>query len=176
MTSVAKSLEQSRPLEWADARRSLRRRENPRRFPDSSPKVHGKPLVYLDNAATSQKPRAVIDAVSRYYEERKRQYSSRRALPLRARDGRVRGRAQNGAGVSECRATRAKSFSSAAPRRQSILSRRHMVACNVGAGDEVVITAMEHHSNIVPWQMLCEEKGAQAARRADQRSRRTDAR
>ena len=59
-------------------------------FPILQQTVHGKPLVYLDNAATSQKPRAVIDAITRYYERNERQYSSRRALSFRARHGGLR--------------------------------------------------------------------------------------
>ncbi len=127
-------------------------------FPILHQMVHGKPLVYLDNAATSQKPRAVIDAVSRYYEG-KRQYSSRRALSFRARHGGIRGGAQDGAGVSSMPRTRTKLFSFAGPRKASTWSRR-LLAARSRQGDEVLITAMEHHSNIVPWQMLCDERGA----------------
>jgi len=130
-----------------------------RDFPILQQQVHGRPLVYLDNAATSQKPRAVIEAISRYYE---------------------RGNANIHRGVhflsehatSEHEAARRKvqEFLNAADKREIVFVRSategiNLVAQSYGrahvhAGDEVLITAMEHHSNIVPWQILCEEKGA----------------
>ncbi|MGA2905369.1 MAG: cysteine desulfurase [Candidatus Korobacteraceae bacterium] len=130
-----------------------------RDFPILHQQVYGHPLVYLDNAATSQKPRAVIDAISRYYE---------------------RGNANIHRGVhflsehatEEHEAARrtVQRFLNAADKREVIFVRSATEGINlvaqtygrthVGAGDEVLITAMEHHSNIVPWQMLCEEKGA----------------
>jgi len=129
-------------------------------FPILKQKVHGKPLVYLDNAATSQKSLAVIEAEDRFY----REYNSNIHRGVHA--------------LSE-RATRAyedvrvkvQRFLNAGDTREIIFLRGtteaiNLVAAtygrrNVQAGDEVLITAMEHHSNIVPWQMLCEEKGAQ---------------
>jgi len=130
-----------------------------RDFPILHQQVHGHPLVYLDNAATSQKPRAVIDAISRYYE---------------------RGNANIHRGVhylsehatEEHEAARraVQRFMNAADKREIIFVRSategiNLVAQSYGrahveAGDEVLITAMEHHSNIVPWQILCEEKRA----------------
>jgi len=130
-----------------------------RDFPILHQKVHGHPLVYFDNAATSQKPRSVIDAISRYYE---------------------RGNANIHRGVhylsehatSEHEAARrtVQAFVNAADKRQIIFVRSategiNLVAqtygrAHIGAGDEVLITAMEHHSNIVPWQILCDEKRA----------------
>ncbi len=130
-----------------------------RDFPILHQQVHGHPLVYLDNAATSQKPRAVIEAISNYYE---------------------RGNANIHRGVhflsehatSEHEAARrtVQAFINAADKREIIFVRSATEGINlvaqsygrthVGAGDEVLITAMEHHSNIVPWQMLCEEKSA----------------
>jgi cysteine desulfurase/selenocysteine lyase len=128
-------------------------------FPILDQKVHGKPLVYLDSAASTQKPRAVIDAVARLYAE---DYANVH-----------RGVYQLGE-----RATRAYESGREATRRllnapdvrEVVLLRGateaiNLVAqswgrTNVGAGDEILITAMEHHSNIVPWQMLCEERGA----------------
>jgi len=128
-------------------------------FPILHERVYGHPLVYLDNAATSQKPRAVIDAIARYYE---------------------RGNANIHRGVhylsehatSEHEAARrtVQQFVNAADKREIIFVRSATEGINlvaqtygrthVNAGDEVLITAMEHHSNIVPWQILCEEKGA----------------
>jgi cysteine desulfurase/selenocysteine lyase len=130
-----------------------------RDFPILHQQVYGHPLVYLDNAATSQKPRAVIDAISHYYE---------------------RGNANIHRGVhflsehatEEHEAARriVQRFLNAADKREVIFVRSATEGINlvaqtygrkhVGAGDEVLITAMEHHSNIVPWQMLCEEKDA----------------
>jgi cysteine desulfurase / selenocysteine lyase len=130
-----------------------------RDFPILDQTIHGKKLVYLDNAATSQKPRAVIDAIVRYYEH----YNSNvhrgvHTLSMRATEAH-----------DEARET-VRRFIQAADASEIIFVRGateavNLVAqtygrANVGAGDEVLITAMEHHSNIVPWQILCEEKGA----------------
>ena len=128
-------------------------------FPILGRKVHGKPLVYLDNGATSQKPQAVIDALSRYYAEensnihRGVHYLSERAT----------------AAYEEAR-QKIKRFINA-PKEQEIIFVRgtteaiNLVAQSYGrtflkAGDEIIVSAMEHHSNIVPWQMLCEQTGA----------------
>ena len=162
MTTAAKSIARRVRVQQR-ARRRCRAstwRRFARDFPILRQKVRGKPLVYLDNAATSQKPQAVIDAIARYYERGQRQHSSRRAFPFRARHRRARSGAQNGAGVPECRRSarnhlRARRHRSHQPGGANLRPRSH-----VGAGDEVLITAMEHHSNIVPWQILCEEKGA----------------
>ena len=130
-----------------------------RDFPILQQQVHGHPLVYLDNAATSQKPRAVIDAIAHYYE---------------------RGNANIHRGVhylsehatSEHEAARrtVQAFLNATDKREIIFVRSATEGINlvaqtygrvhVNAGDEVLITAMEHHSNIVPWQILCDEKRA----------------
>ncbi|HEY6465406.1 MAG TPA: cysteine desulfurase [Candidatus Acidoferrales bacterium] len=128
-------------------------------FPILERTVRGKPLVYLDNAATSQKPRFVLDAIARYYEEenanihRGVHYLSERAT---ADYEKVRERVRH--------------FLNAAKSSEIIFVRGTTEGINlvaqtygrthVGPGDEVLITAMEHHSNIVPWQMLCAEKGA----------------
>ena len=159
MTSVAKSLEQSRPLpgQTPDGRLDVEKIRAD--FPILHRTVHDKPLVYLDNAATSQKPQAVIDAVSRYYEQenanihRGVHYLSERATE-----------------DYEAARKTVQAFLNAAHAHEIIFVRGtteaiNLVAqtfgrVNVGAGDEVLITGMEHHSNIVPWQMLCEEKGA----------------
>ena len=129
-------------------------------FPILNQKIHGKPLVYLDNAATTQKPQAVIDAMVRSYAEDNA--NIHRGVHL----------------LSE-RATRAyeearvkvQTFLNAPDAREVIFVRGtteaiNLVAqtfgrANIGKGDEVLVTEMEHHSNIVPWQLICEEKGAQ---------------
>jgi cysteine desulfurase / selenocysteine lyase len=128
-------------------------------FPILSQTVFGKPLVYLDNAATSQKPRAVIDAIARFYTtDNSNIHRGLHALSERAT-----------AAYEESR-SKARVFLNAAEDREIVFVRGTTEAINlvahsygrphVGPGDEVLITAMEHHSNIVPWQILCEEKGA----------------
>jgi cysteine desulfurase / selenocysteine lyase len=128
-------------------------------FPILQQRVRGHKLVYLDNAATSQKPRAVIDAITRYYERdnanihRGVHYLSQRATEEFENARKV-----------------VQSFINAAEPREVIFVRSATEAINLvaqtygrqhlGAGDEVLITAMEHHSNIVPWQLLCQEKQA----------------
>lgn len=126
-------------------------------FPILHQKVHGHPLVYLDNAATSQKPRQVIDAITRYYERdnanihRGVHYLSEKATE----------------DYENARKT-VQEFINAADSREIIFVRSTTEAINLVAqtyarqnlkpGDEVLITAMEHHSDIVPWQMICQEK------------------
>lgn len=128
-------------------------------FPILQLKVHGKPLVYLDNAATSQKPQAVLDALDQYY--RAENANIHRGVHYLSE---VATRGYEG--------TRAKiqRFLNAASEREIIFVRgtteaANLVAHSYGraqlkAGDEIIITGMEHHSNIVPWQMLCEDTGA----------------
>jgi cysteine desulfurase / selenocysteine lyase len=128
-------------------------------FPILEQKVHGKPLVYLDNAATSQKPRAVIDAISRYYE-------GTNANIHRA----VHHLSEQATEVYEAARKTAQQFINARSLSEVIFVRGttegiNLVAQTYGraqihAGDEVIVTDMEHHSNIVPWQLLCEDRGA----------------
>ncbi|HET9282522.1 MAG TPA: cysteine desulfurase [Candidatus Angelobacter sp.] len=128
-------------------------------FPVLQQKVHGKPLVYLDNAATTQKPLAVLNALEHYYRhDNSNIHRGVHALSERATEAYEHARVA------------AQKFLNAADSKEIIFVRGttegiNLVAQtygrkNVGAGDEVLITAMEHHSNIVPWQLLCEEKGA----------------
>ncbi len=128
-------------------------------FPILNQTVHGHPLVYLDNAATAQKPRAVIDAVSRFYEHDNANIH-RGLHELSERATRAYEDARG----------KARRFLNAAEDREIIFVRGTTEAINLVAqthgrqslkpGDEVVLTEMEHHSNIVPWQMLCEATGA----------------
>lgn len=128
-------------------------------FPILRQQVNGRPLVYLDNAATSQKPRQVIDAVRRYYEETNA--NVHRAVHTLSERATV---AYEGARVKVQR------FLNAADPREIVFVRGTTEAINLVArtlgrarlrpGDEVLVSAMEHHSNIVPWQMACEERGA----------------
>ena len=128
-------------------------------FPILRQKVHGHDLVYLDNAATSQKPQAVIDAIVEYYEagnaniHRGVHFLSEKATEDFENARKAVQRFVHAADASEIVFVRGTT--------EGInLVAQSYGGANVGAGDEVVITAMEHHSNIVPWQMLCEQKGA----------------
>jgi len=128
-------------------------------FPILRQKVHGKTLVYLDNAATTQKPLAVIETLDKYY----REYNSNihRGLHLLS---------EKATEAYEAARLKARKFLNAADSKEIIFTRGttegiNLVAQtwgrkNVGPGDEILVTHMEHHSNIVPWQMLCEEKNA----------------
>jgi len=128
-------------------------------FPILRERVHGKPLVYLDNAATSQKPKAVIDALVDYYTHynanihRAVHLLSTRATAAcdTARD-KVR-RFINAASTDEV------IFVRGATEGINLVAQTHGRR-NIGPGDEVLISGLEHHSNIVPWQMLCDEKQA----------------
>jgi len=125
-------------------------------FPILAQSVNGRPLVYLDNAATTQKPRAVLDASRRYYEEinanihRGTHHLARAATAAHEAARETVARHLNAADSAEVIFT--------AGTTDSI----NLVAAilTLAPGDEVLITALEHHSNIVPWQMLCERSGA----------------
>ena len=128
-------------------------------FPILAQTVHGQPLVYLDNAASSQKPDVVIEAERDVY----RSYYANvhrgvHTLSMRATDAYEAARVKvqrfvNAPSVKEIVFTRGTTESINLVAQS--YGRRH-----VGAGDEVLVTGLEHHSNIVPWQLLCEEKGA----------------
>jgi len=128
-------------------------------FPILARRVNGKPLVYLDNAATSQKPRSVIETIERYYsDENANIHRGVYYLSSRATE------AYEGA------REKARAFLNAREAREVIFVRGTTEAVNLVAssfgharlerGDEVLVSAMEHHSNIVPWQMICAERGA----------------
>jgi len=128
-------------------------------FPILGRQIHGKPLVYLDNAATTQKPNAVIGRITRYYtHENSNVHRGVHHL------SEVATAAYEGA-----RGT-VKRFINAGSEKEIVFVRGttegiNLVASsfgrtNVNAGDEILISAIEHHSNIVPWQMLCQERGA----------------
>src|SRR5262245_20004604 len=128
-------------------------------FPILRRQVNGKPLVYLDNAATAQKPQVVIDTLDRFYrEENSNVHRGVHFLSQLATEE-----------YEKARLT-AQRFLNAAEAPEIIFVRGttegiNLVASTFGrsqvkTGDEIIISAMEHHSNIVPWQMLCEEKRA----------------
>ena len=128
-------------------------------FPILKQKVHGKPLVYLDNGATSQKPQAVIDALNQYY-------SAENANIHRG----VHALSERATAAYEAAREKIRSFINAGSDKEIIFVRGtteaiNLVAQSYGrtflkAADEIIVSAMEHHSNIVPWQMLCEQTGA----------------
>jgi len=128
-------------------------------FPLLEQQIYGKPLVYLDNAATSQKPRIVLEALRRFYETECA--NVHRGIHKLSEDATIE---------YEAARVKAQEFLGAAESREIIFVRGTTEAINlvaqsfgrkqVQAGDEILITAMEHHSNIVPWQMVCEERGA----------------
>ena len=126
-------------------------------FPNLNMKVHGKPLVYLDNAATTFKPQVVIDTIERHYETgTSNVHRGVHTLSEKA--------------TAEFEGTRIKvqHFINAADSSEIIFTSGTTESINlvaqsfgeafIGEGDEIIITEMEHHSNIVPWQMLCERK------------------
>ncbi|MEE9170702.1 MAG: cysteine desulfurase [bacterium] len=128
-------------------------------FPILRQKVRGKPLVYLDNAATTQKPQSVIDAVSHYYQAKNanihRGVYQLSETATRAYED-VRSSVKR---LLNADSTREIIFNRGATEGINLVASSYGRA-HVGEGDEIIISAMEHHSNIVPWQMLCQEKGA----------------
>ncbi len=130
-----------------------------RDFPALHQDVHGKPLVYLDNAATSQKPQAVIDALVGFYT--KDCSNIHRGVHLLS---------ERATKAYEDSRMKVKHFIHAGHEKEIIFVRGATEGINLVAqsfarpllqpGDEILISAMEHHSNIVPWQIVCEEKGA----------------
>jgi cysteine desulfurase / selenocysteine lyase len=128
-------------------------------FPILNEKIRNKPLVYLDNAASCQKPQAVIDSMVKLYShDYANVHRGVHTLSMRSTD------------LFEAAREKVKTFINSKSEKEIIFVRGateavNLIAqtygkANIQAGDEIIITAMEHHSNIVPWQMLCEEKGA----------------
>jgi len=139
-----------RPLDVASVRRD---------FPILGREINGRPLCYLDNAASSQRPRAVIDAVSRYYE-------TSHANVHRG----VHRLSQEATDLFEAARETLRRFVNARSTREIVFVRGTTEAINLvaqsharpqlGPGDEIVVSRLEHHANIVPWQMVCEQTGA----------------
>jgi cysteine desulfurase/selenocysteine lyase len=128
-------------------------------FPILARTVHGKPLVYLDNAATTQKPQAVLDAIAGYFTAiNANVHRGVHELSARATD------------AYEAARERVRQYFNAASTREIVFTRNATEGINLVAhsfvkpklreGDEILISAMEHHSNIVPWQIVCEGTGA----------------
>jgi cysteine desulfurase/selenocysteine lyase len=128
-------------------------------FPVLTRTVHGKPLVYLDTAASAQRPRAVIDATSHFYTE----------INANVHRG-VHTLSQEATEAMELSRVKLARFINAPSSSEVVFTRGTTESINLVAqsylrpklkpGDEILITEMEHHSNIVPWQMLCEQTGA----------------
>lgn len=128
-------------------------------FPILQEQVNGKPLVYLDNAATSQKPNQVIETLDKYY----REYNSNIHRGVHTLS-------ETATAVYETAREKVKSFVNANSTKEIIFVRGATEAINLvaqsfgrdslGPEDEIIITELEHHSNIVPWQLLCEQTGA----------------
>jgi len=128
-------------------------------FPILNQQVHGKPLVYLDNAATTQKPRCVIDTLNTYYEE----YNSNIHRGVHTLS-------EKATAAYEAVRENIRSYINAGSIKEIVFVRGategiNLVAQSLGrstlsSGDEILITQLEHHSNIVPWQMVCEQTGA----------------
>ncbi|MBS7786121.1 cysteine desulfurase [Flavobacterium sp. CYK-55] len=127
-------------------------------FPILSQTVHGKPLVYFDNGATSQKPKVVIDAIQHYYEQINANiHRGVHTLSQKATDAYElsRQKIQN-----HINATHAYEVIFTSGTTHSVNAIANGFASILKPGDEVLVSALEHHSNIVPWQMLCERTGA----------------
>ena len=128
-------------------------------FPVLKQKIHGKPLVYLDNAATAQKPRTVIDAIVKFYE-----------VDCANIHRGVHELSQRSTAAYEETRSKVKRFLNARSKAEIIFVRGTTEAINLVTqswgrtnlkeGDEIIIAGLEHHSNIVPWQIVCEEKSA----------------
>jgi cysteine desulfurase/selenocysteine lyase len=162
-TAIATQPSEQPPASGTDRRATLRLGIDVARiradFPILARTVHGKPLVYLDNAATTQKPQVVLDAIVAYYTGiNANVHRGVHELSARATD------------AFEAARGRVRAFFNAASPREVVFTRNATEGINLVAhafvkpqlrpGDEVLISAMEHHSNIVPWQIVCEEAGA----------------
>ncbi len=155
---LSSRLEPLRPPLWTPGH-DLTLEERRADFPGLQQMVHGKPLVYLDNAATTQKPRQVIATLERFYcEDCANIHRGVHELSQRATE------------CYECSRLKVQRFLNARESAEIVFVRGTTEAINliaqsygrkfVEAGDEIIVSAMEHHSNIVPWQILCEISGA----------------
>ncbi len=145
--------------QYASAHPAFDVNANRRDFPILSERVNGKPLIWFDNAATTQKPKAVIERISYFYEhENSNIHRAAHELAARSTDAYEGARSKvarflNASAPTDIIFTRGTT--EAINLVAATFGRRH-----VNAGDEIVITNLEHHANIVPWQMLCLAKGA----------------
>src|SRR6059036_3324220 len=153
ITEAAAPTEKKKKIDWSELR------EN---FPILDQNVHGQPLIYFDNAATTQKPRAVLDALRHYYEhDNANVHRGIHELSNRA------------TASFEAARARAAQFINARSANEIVFTRGTTEGINlvaqtwdakhIKAGDKILLTEMEHHSNIVPWQLLAERTGAKLA-------------
>src|SRR5437870_3188831 len=151
ITAAPISEQRAKPTNWSALRTD---------FPILDQKVHGQPLIYFDNAATTQKPRAVIQSIRQYYEhDNANVHRGIHELSNRA------------TAAFEAARARAAKFINARNAEEIIFTRgtteginlvaQSWGAKNIKAGDKILLTEMEHHSNIVPWQLLAERSGAE---------------
>ena len=130
-----------------------------RDFPILDQQINGKPLVYLDNAASSQRPRAVIDAISHYYEhDHANVHRGVHTLSQRATEA-YEGAREVVRGFINARDTKEVIYVRGTTEAINLVAQTFLRP-RVGSGDEILISGLEHHANIVPWQMLCEQTGA----------------
>src|SRR5499427_9509788 len=128
-------------------------------FPILSQKIHGQPLIYFDNAATTQKPRVVLDALRNYYEhDNANVHRGIHTLSNRATTSFEAARAR-AAQFINARSTDEIVFTRGTTEGINLVAHT-WGAANIKAGDKILLTEMEHHSDIVPWQLLAERTGA----------------
>ncbi len=128
-------------------------------FPVLDQQINGKPLVYLDNAASSQRPRQVIDTISHYYEhDHANVHRGVHTLSQRATDA-YEGSREVVRQFINARDTKEIVFVRGTTEAVNLVA-QSFVRPNVGPGDEILISGLEHHANIVPWQLVCEQTGA----------------
>jgi cysteine desulfurase / selenocysteine lyase len=131
-----------------------------RDFPILHQQVNGKPLVYLDNAASSQRPRSVIDAIDYYYEhDHANVHRGVHTLSQRATDA-YEGARETMRGFINARSTREIIYVRGTTEAINLVAQSY-ARPRLQPGDEILISALEHHANIVPWQLVCEQTGAQ---------------
>src|SRR6266702_1793480 len=150
VTTTARPAQPMSKVDWQSLRND---------FPILDQKVHGHPLLYFDNAATTQKPRAVIDALRHYYEQDNanvhrgiHELSNRATAAFEA----ARARA---AKYINARSAEEIGFTRGTTEGLNLVAQA-WGSTNIKAGDRILLTEMEHHSNIVPWQLLAERTGA----------------
>src|SRR4051812_4553409 len=150
VTDTTRTVRDVAPIDW----RALRQD-----FPILDQEVHGHPLIYFDNAATSQKPRAVLEALRAYYEHDNanvhrgiHELSTRATTSFEAARQRV-------ARFINARSSEEIVFTRGTTEAINLVAQT-WGAKNIKVGDKILLTEMEHHSNIVPWQMLAERTGA----------------
>ncbi len=147
------------PAELGISKRPLNAKLIRRDFPILEERVHGHPLIWLDNAATTQKPNAVIDRISDFYRhENSNVHRAAHELAARSTDA-YEGAREKTRRFLNAGATREIIFVRGATEGINLVA-KSWGSRNVREGDEIVVTWLEHHANIVPWQMLCAEKGA----------------